>query len=173
MRPSLAALLVTVAALLACTGGDTTITTPSAPAPLNGSGTADNPHAADCWTTAQQLGKSAGQSDHVACPAGCTSGMIWGTGRYTPDSKVCVAAVHAGVLENAGSGTVLVRLEGSYGNFVGSEANGVKSESWSPTYELSFSVAEPPGGRGGKAGKGGKADDGDKGEKGGKGGKNR
>lgn len=170
MRPAVVVLAVTVASLLACSGGDTTVAPPPPPAPLSGSGTADSPHNADCWTTANDLKRTVGQTDYVACPAGCTTGMIWGTGRYTPDSKVCVAGVHAGVLVNGGSGTVVVKIEGSGANFQGSNANGVESQSWSSSYDTTFSVSAPVGG-GRKAGKGGDDGDGGKAGKGGKGGK--
>lgn len=170
MRPSFVVLGVTVASLLACTGGDTTITAPAPPTPLAGSGTTDSPHVADCWTTDKDLKRTVGQTDVISCPAGCTTGMIWGTGRYTPDSKLCVAAVHAGVLPNAGSGTVLVRIEGSSSNFQGSIANGIESYSWSSSVDTTFSVSAPrEGGR--KAGKGGDDGGGGKAGKGGKGGK--
>ena len=59
MRLAAAALAVTAAATLACTGGDISTTVPVAP--VSGNGTPDNPHVADCWTTADALGKPAGQ----------------------------------------------------------------------------------------------------------------
>lgn len=198
MRASILALTVVVASLLACTGtGDTTtdeaivIPTPEpeveapAPAPagstLTGEGTAASPHVADCTTTANQLGRSSGQTDHVSCPASCTTGTVTGTGTYSGDSNVCVAAVHAGILPGAAAGTVLVTLAGPSASFTGSEANGVTSTSGTTNSDLTFTVAaataapaeEGKAGKGGKAGGGEGGGGGAKAGKGGKGGKNR
>ena len=178
MRASIATLTITLAALLACGGTaditDGVVVTPppaEAPAPapagstLAGSGTANSPHQADCNTTALALGKNASQTDHVKCPAGCTTGSLWGTGVYTGDSRVCVAAVHAGAIPGGAGGTVIVTLVGASSSFTGSVANGVTSSSWSPESLLNFSVAATTGtpvprdperdGRGGKTGGGG------------------
>ena len=166
MRPVHATLLALFGFMLACTGSvETTPTTPAKV--IAGAGTSASPLIADCWTTAKDLGKPVGSSEYVSCPAGCTTGMIWGTGRYTGDSKVCVAAIHAGAMNNGAAGTAIVKIEGVYGNFVGSPANGITSQSWTSAQDLTFSVTsaaptaptapEPagdPGERGGKAGKG-------------------
>ncbi len=194
MRTSIATLAITLAALLACSGTadvtDGAVVTPApAPAPaaapstLAGSGTAESPHKADCNVTALAIGKSAGQTDHVQCPAGCTSGSVWGTGLYTGDSRLCAAAVHAGALPGAAAGTVIVTLAGPSANFVGTDANGVMSLSWSPESPMTFAVAPTTAapqdpvrdGKGGKAGGGGGAGGGAGGGGGGKakGGKNR
>src|SRR5919108_232995 len=47
----------------------------------------------------------------VECPAGGTlnGAKLWGTGVYTKDSTICVAAVHAGVIKAETGGVVVVQ----------------------------------------------------------------
>ncbi len=72
-----------------------------------------------------------------ACSAEQTGGgSVWGTDRYTADSSICRAAVHAGVLPTAG-GTVEVYAFGGCAKFAGSSRNGVSSADWSG-YGASF-----------------------------------
>ena len=67
---------------------------------------------------------------------GTESGSVWGSGPYTADSNVCVAARHAGVISNGGG---VVRAFGLAGMaaYAGSGANGVTSSSWG-SYGVSF-----------------------------------
>lgn len=55
---------------------------------------------------------------------------IWGTGVYTDDSGVCVAAVHAGLLTFATGGTVTFDLLPGRDAYTGSEAHGVTSNDY-------------------------------------------
>lgn len=76
------------------------------------------------------------------CPAGGTIGTVYGTGVYTDDSKVCSAAVHAGLITPAAGGTVTVKILPGRPNYSASTKNGVTSNayaSWSGSY--SFVVA--------------------------------
>ncbi len=57
---------------------------------------------------------------------------IFGTGRYTTDSAICVAAVHAGAVGREG-GTVTVQLNPGLANYEGSEAHDVRSGSFPQT----------------------------------------
>ena len=68
------------------------------------------------WETlANQLGPMLGREvtpgDRLAigCPAkGATNQSIWGTDVYTDDSSVCVAAVHAGLINSRDGGMVVL-----------------------------------------------------------------
>jgi hypothetical protein len=60
------------------------------------------------------------------------AGGIWGTGTYTVDSALAVAAVHAGVLRPGQTGLVKVTLVGQVPAFQGSVQNGVASEAFGP-----------------------------------------
>ena len=53
-------------------------------------------------------------------------GLVWGTDFYAPESKLCRAALHAGVIEATG-GAVTVEWGGAQDLFVGTERNGVES----------------------------------------------
>ncbi|NLD68524.1 MAG: TIR domain-containing protein [Limnobacter sp.] len=53
-------------------------------------------------------------------------GLVWGTDHYAPESKLCRAALHAGVIEPAG-GPVTVEWAGAQDLFVGTERNGVET----------------------------------------------
>jgi LCCL domain len=54
-------------------------------------------------------------------------GTIWGTGTYTLDSPLAMAAVHVGVLKVGQTGNVKVTIFGPMAGFVGSTQNGVTS----------------------------------------------
>lgn len=82
-----------------------------------------------------------GDSDEfkVKCAKGCTTGSVWGTGWYTTDSPVCVAAVHAGVIHADEGGVVTVKIEKGLPSYKGSKTDDVTTASWG-AYEKSFSV---------------------------------
>ncbi len=82
-----------------------------------------------------------GKSMSCACSAEQLSGGVWGTDRYTGDSSLCAAALHAGVVAAAG-GTVKVFREGSCPKLVGSTRHGVTSRDWGP-YETTFAFKHP------------------------------
>jgi len=52
---------------------------------------------------------------------------IWGTGTYTLDSALAVAAVHAGVLKVGQTGNVRVTILPAMAGFIGSTQNGITS----------------------------------------------
>lgn len=60
---------------------------------------------------------------------GNESGSVWGSGPYTSDSNLCVAARHAGAIGPNG-GTVRVLGVGGLAAYTGSEANGVRTANW-------------------------------------------
>lgn len=70
-----------------------------------------------------------------ACAAGA-SGGVYGSDRYTADSAICAAAVHAGKIPASG-GAVDVVVGGACPAFAGSTRNGVTTTTWS-SYEKSF-----------------------------------
>jgi hypothetical protein len=61
-----------------------------------------------------------------ASGAASQSGAVWGTGVYTDDSALCVAAVHAGVIGPEGGPITVRRGEGRQ-LYIGSTRNGVAS----------------------------------------------
>jgi hypothetical protein len=59
---------------------------------------------------------------------GAAGGGVWGAGPYTADSRLAVAAVHAGVLEVGKTGTVKVRIVAPPESFAGTTAHGVTTQ---------------------------------------------
>lgn len=77
---------------------------------------------------------------------GSTSGSIWGTGKYTHDSNLATAAVHAGVLKSGEKGLVKVTILPPGSDFAAAGQNGVSSSSWSASsYECYKVEAVKPG----------------------------
>lgn len=71
-----------------------------------------------------------GASSHTcSCAAGAGAGSVWGSGPYTADSDICTAAMHAGVITQAG-GTVRLLVVPGLGSYAGSAANGMQSRDW-------------------------------------------
>lgn len=71
-----------------------------------------------------------------AAPLSCTctaeasaTGSVWGTGVYTSDSRICRAAVHAGIIQATGGVVGVVPVPGLPG-YVGTAANGVTSSNY-------------------------------------------
>jgi predicted nucleic acid-binding Zn ribbon protein len=73
---------------------------------------------------------------NVALTCTCTAeaagaGTVWGTGVYTTDSRICRAAVHAGVIPPTG-GTVNVVPAPGMPAYQGSTANGIQTSNYGP-----------------------------------------
>jgi hypothetical protein len=85
--------------------------------------------AVQCGQSAQTLPGDAGTRHTVTCPAGCATGSVWGTGTYSDDSSVCMAAIHAGALTSAG-GTVSLEIAPGLSEYPPSTANGVTTSRW-------------------------------------------
>ncbi|MDX1947623.1 MAG: LCCL domain-containing protein [Pirellulaceae bacterium] len=66
-------------------------------------------------------------------------GGLWGTGTYTTDSRLALAAVHAGVLKVGETGVVRVKMQPSPDSFAGSTQNGVTSSGY-PRYSGAYEV---------------------------------
>ncbi|XP_071390849.1 vitrin isoform X9 [Centroberyx affinis] len=77
----------------------------------------------------------------VKCPAHCkeTKQQVYGTGVFASISSICNAAIHSGVITNAG-GKVIVRKMAGQNVYKGSNSNGVRSLSL-PKWRESFVVS--------------------------------
>lgn len=77
------------------------------------------------------------------CPGGgSNSKTIYGTGVYTADSGICVAAVHWGMIGWNG-GMVTIRIGGDNPHYPGTFRNGIKSRRWG-FYRWSFTFLGRP-----------------------------
>lgn len=66
----------------------------------------------------------------VCPPEGSADARIYGTGTYTNDSSICLAAVHAGALTREQGGTVIVEVVPGLTEYVGTTRYGLTSESY-------------------------------------------
>jgi hypothetical protein len=90
------------------------------------------------------------EDNTLECPAGCgafaiaspQTEFIWGTDVYTADSPVCIAAVHAGVIDDDVGGIVVVDPADDQVSYTGSTQNGVTSSSFPYPY-AGFFVSAP------------------------------
>ncbi|PQO22031.1 hypothetical protein C2I36_15205 [Rhodobacteraceae bacterium WD3A24] len=70
---------------------------------------------------------------------GSTNGPIWGTGIYTDDTALSVAAVHAGVLRPGQTGVIAVEVLPGQPSYTGTVRNGISSNSygsWQGSYRI-------------------------------------
>jgi hypothetical protein len=88
---------------------------------------------APCPSDASALAADAKLS--CTCATGA-SGGVYGSARYTADSSICAAAVHAGKVPASG-GAVNIVVGGACTSFTGTSANGVTTTSWS-SYDKTF-----------------------------------
>jgi hypothetical protein len=88
-----------------------------------------------------------GQNNETAtfsCPAGGPLDPTiryagWGTGIYSDDTRVCLAAVHAGVITIDAGGEVTIVIRPGRNYYFGSEANGITTDpyaDWVGSYEF-------------------------------------
>ncbi|MFQ5458764.1 MAG: LCCL domain-containing protein, partial [Myxococcota bacterium] len=97
-----------------------------------------------CSFAAAHIEGALGSKHIVFCPAGCESvGSLWGTDVYTSDSKICKAAIHAGLLGTEG-GLVGVVLEKGRPAYRGSRRNQLTSSDYGK-YGGSFRLFTPAG----------------------------
>lgn len=112
------------------------------------------PAFADWSTTVQSLGIVApAQTGSVDCPPGGSGGLIWGSGTYTSDSAICMAAVHWGWITQAQGGGVTFQTVPGMDAYAAEDRNGISSSSYGP-WDLSFQItglvttaAPPPPGQ--------------------------
>jgi LCCL domain. len=96
-----------------------------------------------------------GQDDErfrYSCGRGGPLGNVWGTDIYTDDSSVCTAAVHAGLIDMDGGGTVVIEIRPGRRSYEGSSQNGVRSQhygDWQGSFVF-VGGAERNGGRSGE-----------------------
>ena len=83
--------------------------------------------------------KHVGQSFEFQVTGSTSGGSIWGTGTYTGDSQLPVAAVHAGVLRDGESGVVKVTILAGDSRYLGSSRNGISSYDYGP-YPFGYRV---------------------------------
>ncbi|XP_035688934.1 uncharacterized protein LOC118424472 isoform X1 [Branchiostoma floridae] len=114
--------------------------TPDPVMPQQGEGEQEEPEqgSIDCHTESRQLD---GDTLTVTCPAGCLAGAstIWGLVIYTDDSSICGAAIHDGMLTDAGGEVTLYKLPGQ-DSYLGSEQNGMQTNpygSWGGSFAFS------------------------------------
>lgn len=82
------------------------------------------------------------------CPAKGTLGSVYGTGVYTDDSRVCSAAVHAGLITLVSGGKVTIKILPGRASYVGSTRHGVTSSAygaWSGSYSFFVAPSAPKG----------------------------
>lgn len=94
---------------------------------------AGGPVQAGCTMSGTELqGHAPGMAYIVNCPANCASSgrSIWGSGPYTADSALCVAAAHAGAISDATGGTFQVVFDQGQPAYRGSVQNNVKSSDY-------------------------------------------
>eukprot|EP00808_Paulinella_micropora_P006716 g65357.t1 len=105
---------------------------------------------ATCSTTAQS--QAAGTTKRWHGPANCAgdSGTVWGlrdNNYYTDNTVICKAAVHQGVITNAGSGSKVAVTKGSassWSNYCWATYNGVATNSYlAPWTPISLSQVCP------------------------------
>jgi hypothetical protein len=95
------------------------------------------------WTTT--LDQLQAPAAFVAvCPSeGGAEANIWGTGTYTSDSAICLAALHAGVLTREGDEAFVVEVVDGLPAYTGSTRNGIASLSY-PAWPRSFRFPGAP-----------------------------
>ena len=101
----------------------------------------------DLWRrTASEFRDQVGAHFEFECPGRdvdvASLATIWGTGTYTDDSAVCVAAVHDGRIALDEGGTVTIEMRPGQDAYPASTANGITSHEW-PEWPGSFAVIEP------------------------------
>lgn len=99
--------------------------------------------AAECPSDAYSLSLAEGQALACTCTGPVnTVSAIYGTDRYTSDSGLCAAAVHAGIIPADKGGDVSVYLGGGCTAFKGEERNGIASREWG-SYDKTFAFVTP------------------------------
>jgi hypothetical protein len=63
---------------------------------------------------------------------GAANGNVWGSGTYTSDSTIAMAAVHAGLVKVGQAGVVKVRILPGQPAYMGSSKNGVSTSDYGP-----------------------------------------
>lgn len=79
-----------------------------------------------------------------------SGGSLWGTDIYTTDSRLAMAAVHAGVLREGETGVVKVKIVAGQPSYAGSTKSGIASSNYGGyggSYEVLKAAHGHPGGK--------------------------
>lgn len=88
-------------------------------------------------TSAECTAFPSGEASHTCtCAPYDGTGSVWGSGPYTADSAICVAAMHAGVISDFGGEVTAMSISGLE-SYRGTEAFGVTTRDWG-SYGESF-----------------------------------
>ncbi len=84
------------------------------------------------WATQadSMRGRNGSQAAYYCPSGGSYSGRLWGSGTYTDDSSICLAAVHAGVIRPESGGPVTIEIRPGAPSYQGSTRNGVTSNGY-------------------------------------------
>jgi hypothetical protein len=105
---------------------------------------------ADATTTPVGVHTHIGRRISYVCPAVTSSQIasveVWGTDVYSSDSPICIAAIHAGVLQAGRPGLVTILVASGADTFTGSARNGVTTKDYGPnTTSYTFDRTGAPG----------------------------
>jgi hypothetical protein len=93
---------------------------------------------AGCTFEGNQIHGEPGSVHRVSCPPGCKeNSWAYGTETYSGNSRICLAAIHAGLSSEDGGGEFTLILGDKRPAFRGSKRNGVESHDWG-SYDVSF-----------------------------------
>jgi hypothetical protein len=124
----------------------TTTAAPTTTTTEGSTSTTADPDAVNLWRlTAVEHRDQVGSTFQFECPGPhpepANLAAIWGTGTYTDDSSVCIAAVHAGVITLEDGGSVIIEMRPGQDAYPASVANGIESREW-PEWPGSFAVVD-------------------------------
>jgi len=103
----------------------------------------DNVELVDANTLTQIAIPRVGQTVGVRV-TGANNGAVWGSGPYTSDSTLGMAAVHAGVLKVGETGVVRIRFVQSPPAYTGTSENGVTTSPFGPFTAGSYEIVKQP-----------------------------
>lgn len=93
---------------------------------------------AGCSFEGNQIHGEPGSVHRVSCPPGCKeNGWAAGTDTYSGNSRICAAAIHAGLSSDERGGEFTLILGDKRPAFRGSKRNGIESHDWGE-YAISF-----------------------------------
>jgi hypothetical protein len=85
---------------------------------------------------------TAGAPYTCTCAPNSSTGSVYGTDRYTTDSPICTAAVHAGVIQAGPGGDVTVHLGDGCPAYKSTTQNGITSNRWG-AYPQTYGFVDP------------------------------
>ncbi|KAK4821722.1 hypothetical protein QYF61_000265 [Mycteria americana] len=111
--------------------------------PIKGSADSETSTAITCFTRGLDLRK---ETEDVLCPANCPLWQfyVFGDGVYASLSSICGAAIHRGVITNAG-GAVRVQTLPGQENYPAVKANGIQSQvltRWASSFSVTHCKAD-------------------------------